>query len=76
MKQKTEYATYKGNENFVVPNVSYAEDIDIVYYNYLPPIPDIVYYDGSSLKTIHPLQYNADLDTAVGVIVIPEGLLP
>lgn len=42
----------------------------------IPELLDIVYYDGSLLKTIHPSQYNTNLGTAVGVIVIPSGMLP
>jgi len=75
-KNDIDYQNYVKSDDYITPNVSYAEDTDIVYYNYLPPIPDIVYYDGSALKTIHPSQYKTDLGTAVGVIVIPEGMLP
>lgn len=75
-KKDNDYQNYVKSDDYNMPNVSYTEDTDIVYYNYIPPIPDIVYYDGSSLKTIHPLQYNTSMGTAVGVIVIPEGMLP
>lgn len=74
----SDYQNYVNSGDYIIPNVSYAKDTDIVYYNYvpLPQLLDIVYYDGSSLKTIQPSQYKADLGTAVGVIVIPSRMLP
>lgn len=75
-KNDIDYQNYVKSNDYIKPNVSYAEDTEIVYYNYIPPMPDIVYYDGSSLKTIHPSKYKSDLGTAVGVIVIPKGMLP
>lgn len=69
-----DYQNYVKSDDYITPNVSYAEDTDIVYYT--PQLLDIVYYDGSALKTIHPSQYKSDLGTAVGVIVIPPGIHP
>lgn len=49
--------------------------------NYLwPPPPislcDIAYWDGSKVKTVSQDQWNSDLGTPVGVVVIPEGFAP
>ena len=79
-KKDIDYQNYFESDDFVTPNISYAEDTDIVYYNapILGPrqLLDIVYYDGSLLRTIRPSQYNVSLGIAVGVIVIPSGILP
>ena len=37
---------------------------------------DIAYWDGSAVKTISKDKYTTDLGTAIGVVVIPEGMLP
>lgn len=79
-KKDIDYQNYAKSDNYIIPNVSYAEDTDVVYYNAPilgpPQLLDIVYYDGSLLRTIQPSQYNANLGTAVGVIVIPSDILP
>ena len=79
-KKDIDYQNYFDSDDFITPNISYAEDTDIVYYNapILGPrqLLDIVYYDGSLLRTMRPSQYNASLGIAVGVIVIPSGILP
>ena len=43
-----------------------------------PPINlcDIAYWDGSKVKTIAKDKYTTNLGTAIGVVVIPEGMLP
>ena len=43
-----------------------------------PPISlcDIAYWDGSKVKTVSQDKWNTDLGTPVGVVVIPEGMLP
>lgn len=37
---------------------------------------DIAYWDGSAVKTISKDKYITSLGTAIGVVVIPEGMLP
>lgn len=73
-----DYQNYVKSDDYIIPNVSYVKGSDSVCFTYIPPpqLLDIVYYNGSSLKTIHPSQYNTSMGTAVGVIVIPSDMLP
>ena len=65
---------------WITPNVSLiANDNVVKYQEYIaPPISlcDIAYWDGSKVKTIAKDKYTTSLGTAIGVVVIPEGMLP
>ena len=66
---------------WITPNVSLiANDNVVKYQEYIAPQPislcDIAYWDGSKVKTIAKDKYTTSLGTAIGVVVIPEGMLP
>lgn len=64
----------------VRPNVSFVNETNLVYYNpiIIPPasLCDIAYFDGTCVKTISFAEYNQSLGEPVGVVVIPENMLP
>ena len=74
-----EYAAYAEGE-MILPNVSYVTESSQVHFKpYVPPPPalcDIAYWDGSKVKTVSQDKWSSDLGTPVGVVVIPEGMLP
>lgn len=53
---------------------------DIKWYSPPPPpvaqLCDVAYWDGSSVKTVSKDKWSISLGTPVGVVVIPEGMLP
>jgi hypothetical protein len=79
-QNNAEYAAYAKGD-MVLPNVSYVKESSHVHFKpYVPPLPpslcDIAYWDGSEVKTVSQDKWNSDLGTPVGVVVIPEGMLP
>ena len=76
----SEYQAFKESTDYIEPNVSYSIDTDVVHYNpYIPPPPkagDVVYYANGTLNITPLSSYNSSMGTAVGVIVIPSGMLP
>lgn len=76
----TEYDQFKSGSEFVLPNVSYVENSDVVMYGpYVAPpaaVGDVAYWDGSKVKTCTLGSYDSSMGTAVGVVVIPENFLP
>ena len=78
---QTQYEDFKESDNFILPNVSYVEENTSVSFSpYIPPPPakagDIAYWDGSSVKTVSLSEWNTNLGTPVGVVVVPEGFAP
>ena len=78
----SDYENFKGGMEWITPNVSLiANDNVVKYQEYIaPPSPislcDIAYWDGSKVKTIAKDKYSTSLGIAIGVVVIPEGMLP
>ena len=75
----SEYEAFKNSDEFLLPNVSFAVEDDIFYYQpYIPPISlcDIAYWDGSGVKTVSKDNWSTSLGTPIGVVVIPSGMLP
>ena len=76
----SEYETFKNSNEFLTPNVSFAVEDEIFYYQpYIPPpisLCDIAYWDGSAVKTVSKDNWSTSLGTPIGVVVIPEGMLP
>ena len=84
-KTEEEYESFSGSKEFILPNVSFIETPlspeKTLKFNPEPHIPpkelgDIAYWDGNKVKTINRDGYNADLGVAIGVVAIPEGMLP
>ena len=74
-----QYQSYIGGTNTILPNASYVRETNECYFKpYVPPIYlcDIAYWDGSRVKTVSQDKWNTSLGTPVGVVVIPEGMLP
>lgn len=82
--QLTEYQQFVGGGGgeYVTPNICYVEETNgIVIKPYIAPkIPislgDVVYWDGSEVKTTPYSKWSTSLGTPVGVVVIPEGFAP
>lgn len=77
---ESEYQDFLTSDEYVEPYVCAVLETDKVYYKQLVLSPanvgDIAYWDGEIIK-ISPLSdYNNDLGTAVGVVVVPKDLLP
>lgn len=75
---ESEYLNFKETADFILPNVSLITDSDTVMYNEYVPISlcDIAYWDGNNIRTIAKDKWSSSLGAPVGVVVIPEGLLP
>ena len=90
IKHFENYSDFENVKNSIVrPAVAFIENSSIVEYLYdgqpgggdsNEPVRinlcDIAYWDGSSVKTIAKDKYTTSLGTAIGVVVIPEGMLP
>ena len=77
----TDYQSFisGGGGDFVLPNVSYVEGTNKVFYHpVLPPTyaGDIVYKSNGKLNTINYEEWNSSLGTPVGVVVVPSGFAP
>ena len=82
-KTEQEYTDFQNNENYIEPHVVTIKETStlsgIIYKTYTPPpilLGEIAYWDGSNVKTISSDKWNSSLGTPVGVVVIPEGMLP
>ena len=77
---ETEYNTFVGSEQYITPNLcAIVETNECKINKFVPPpinLCDIAYWDGSSVKTVAKDNWDASLGTPVGVVVIPEGMLP
>jgi hypothetical protein len=77
---ESDYEITKKDNNWETPNVSLIEESNVVKYcEYIkPPISlcDIAYYDGNTVKTVSKNKWSASLGTPIGVVVIPEGMVP
>lgn len=79
-----EYQNFKNTSDYILPNVSYVVETTEVHYN--PHLMDksqnkpgdVAYWDvsSSSVKIIAVEKWENTLGTPVGVVVIPEGILP
>ena len=68
-----------GGGDFVLPNVSYVEGTNKVFYHPVPPptyVGDIVYKSNGKLNTINYEEWTSSLGTPVGVVVVPSGFAP
>ena len=77
-QSNAEYTAYAEGD-MVLPNVSYVKESSKVHFKpYVPPPPfgDIAYWNGSEVKTVSRDKWDTSLGTPVGVVVIPEGMLP
>ena len=76
----SEFDVFKTSDKWATPHVSYIVEANNVNFQpYVPPpilLGDIAYWDGSNVKTISSDKWNTSLGTPVGVVVIPEGMLP
>ena len=82
-KTQSEYDSYiNGGGVFELPNTAYIRETEVTNFRpyILPPPPievgDVVYWDGSSIKTVSLDAYDSSLGIAVGVVVIPGNFLP
>lgn len=76
---ESEYLDFKETPDFITPNVSLITDTYTLMYNeYIPLISlcDIAYWDGSSVQTTTLNKWSDSLGTPIGVVVIPEEVLP
>lgn len=75
---ESEYLDFKETPDFITPNVSLITDTHTLMYNEYIPISlcDIAYWDGSSVQTTTLNKWSDSLGTPIGVVVIPEGVLP
>ena len=74
------YTLYKNSEDYITPNVSLIRETGgIKCKPYIPPptsLGDVAYWDGNSVKTTPYSKWDVSLGTPVGVVVIPENMLP
>ena len=74
------YESFKIGDTYVEPHVAYITGINnVIYKKYVEPsisLCDIAYWDGNNIKTIAKDKWSSSLGTPVGVVVIPEGMLP
>ena len=83
-EKSSEYDDFKISDKWVTPNISYiVEQSSLNFQPYVPPPPpppmllgEIAYWDGSKVKTVSSDKWSSSLGTPVGVVVIPEGMLP
>lgn len=73
----TDYETYINGNNYVEPSFAYIKnDNKMKYHPVLISLCDIVYWDGSQIRVVSQSEWASSLGTPVGVVVIPEGMLP
>ena len=78
-KTNADYEAFKNSADWVTPNVSsIVGEVKVKCTKFVPPpaLCDIAYWDGSSVKTVSKDKWDSSLGTAIGVVVIPEGMLP
>ena len=79
----SQFDDFKNGSEWITPNISYiVEQSSLNFQPYVPPPPqpillgEIAYWDGSKVKTVSSDKWTTSLGTPVGVVVIPEGMLP
>ena len=75
---ESDYQAFKRSMEYLEPNVSLITDNNKINYNPIIPISlgDIAYWNGWKVKTIAKDKWDSSLGTPIGVVVIPEGMLP
>ena len=77
---ETQYNQFVESSDYVLPNVSVFRDSGSMKVKpYIPPpisLCDVAYWDGNSVKTTPYSKWDVSLGTPVGVVVIPENMLP
>ena len=75
---ETQYSQFVESSDYVLPNISVFRDSGSMKIKpYIPiSLGDVAYWDGSKMKTIPFDKWNVSLGTPVGVVVIPNGMLP
>lgn len=74
-----DYESFKNSESYITPNVCSIIETNEVFYNeYIAPTiaGDLVYWDGSSIKTVAYNKFKPIMGTPIGIVVIPKGVLP
>ena len=73
----TDYEAYINGNNYVEPSFCFIQnDNKMKYHPELIRLCDIAYWDGSQVCTVPQTEWSSSLGTPVGVVVIPEGMLP
>ena len=79
-EKENNYTEYKNSSEWITPNISLIRETGSSKCKpYIPPpaiVGDVAYWDGFSVKTISKDKWNRTLGTPIGVVVIPEGMLP
>ena len=78
---ESNYTDFVNSSDYVTPNLCVIRSTGGTKCKpYLPPIPaaagDVAYWDGNSVKTTPYSKWDVSLGTPVGVVVIPENMLP
>ena len=75
---ETQYNQFVETSDYVLPNISVFRDSGSMKVKpYIPiSLGDVAYWDGGKVKTIPFDKWNVSLGTPVGVVVIPNGMLP
>jgi hypothetical protein len=79
MESLDEYNLFtEGGDDYIEPHVVYIPSSNLVKYKRIRKVTvgDIVYFNGTKIKTIEPHLYNVNLGYPLGVIAIPPGMLP
>ena len=78
-KTDADYQTFKGSDDWIMPNVCSIVENEVVKYQeiILPPMyGDIVFWDGSKVDYVNKTKWKTKLGTPIGVVVVPEGFAP
>ena len=76
-KNTANSASYVNSDKYIEPSFVYTRSRRTTdYYPKMIRLCDIVYWDGSAVCTVSQSKWNSSLGTPVGVVVIPEGMLP
>lgn len=79
MESLDEYNLFtEGGDDYIEPHVVYIPSSNLVKYKRIRKVTvgDIVYFNGTKIKTIEPNLYNVNLGYPLGVIAIPPDMLP
>lgn len=72
-----DYDAYVTGGHYIEPSFCFIKNDTLVkYHPYFISVGDIAYWDGSQVCTVPQTEWNSSLGTPVGVVVIPEGMLP
>ena len=79
-KTKEEYEAFRNSDDWKVPSIYAIENSPTAIIqkvaNQTAMVGDIVYYANGLIKTINNTLWSSFLGTPIGVVVIPEGMLP